>query len=185
MKAVKLVICLGFVVAAASASFAATCCGHSEKADASAVVKEQAVAAVEVATEEVAVVMPKMIDFGSKECKACKAMEPVLEALMKNHADKFTTEFVDVWVPANGALAKSHGVSSIPTQVFFGADGKEIFRHTGFISEEQVLAKWQELGVTIAASETKTPEPAETAGSADTAEPSKEPTESAVEEKTE
>lgn len=168
MKSVKLLVCLGLMVAAAATSFASTCCGHSEKADASEVVKEQAVTAVEVATDKVAVVMPKMIDFGSKECKACKAMEPVLEALMKNHADKFITEFVDVWVPANGALAKSHGVSSIPTQVFFGADGKEIFRHTGFISEEQVLAKWQELGVTFESVESST-----------------EPTESAVEEKTE
>lgn len=123
--------------------------------------------------------MPKVIDFGSKKCVACKAMEPVLESLMKNHADKFTTEFVDVWIPANQMYARSFNVSSIPTQVFIGADGKELFRHIGFISEEQILAKWQELGVTFAASEVKASEPVESA------EPMPEQTESAVEEKTE
>jgi len=166
MIAVNLIISLAFMAAAVSTSFAATCSGCPEKADASALVNEQVVAAVEVPTEKLAAAMPKMIDFGSKECKACKAMEPVLEALMKNHADKFTTEFVDVWVPANAVLAKSHGISSIPTQVFFCTDGKELFRHTGFISEEQVLAKWQELGVTFAASKTKTSEPVESAATA-------------------
>jgi thioredoxin 1 len=89
---------------------------------------------------------PKLIDFGSKQCVACNAMELVLEECMKNHADKFKTEFVDVWVKENQEFAKSHNIESIPTQVFFSAAGEELFRHTGFISEEDILAKWFELG---------------------------------------
>jgi thioredoxin 1 len=73
-------------------------------------------------------------------------MEPVLEECMKNHADKFKTEFVDVWVKENQEFAKSHNIKSIPTQVFLSAAGEELFRHTGFISEEDILAKWAELG---------------------------------------
>ncbi len=103
---------------------------------------------------------PEIIDFGSKQCKACKAMEPILELLMKNHADKFITRFIDVWEPENKELALSHKISSIPTQIFFDAEGKEIFRQTGFISEEQILAKWQELGVLFPAKQVdKTIEP--------------------------
>lgn len=94
--------------------------------------------------------MPKMIDFGSKQCKACKAMEPVLESLMNNHDDKFITEFVDVWQPENQSFAKLHAIKSIPTQIFFAADGKELFRQTGFITEEGILAKWAELGYDFA-----------------------------------
>lgn len=90
--------------------------------------------------------LPKMIDFGSKQCKACKAMEAVLESCMKNHAENFLTEFVDVWVAENQMLAKSFKIQSIPTQVFLDPDGKEVFRHVGFISEEDILGKWQELG---------------------------------------
>ncbi len=99
------------------------------------------------APDKLALKLPRFIDFGSKQCKACKAMEPVLEALAKNHADKFTTEFVDVWVSENKDLAMSHGIQSIPTQVFLDSENKEVFRNTGFFSEEDVLAKWTELGL--------------------------------------
>lgn len=96
--------------------------------------------------------LPRIIDFGSKQCQACKAMEPVLESMRVNHSVSFVTEFVDVWVPENQAFAKSHNIQSIPTQVFFDAEGKELYRNTGFISEEQVLAKWAELGIKTASS---------------------------------
>ncbi|EKD83513.1 MAG: Thioredoxin-related protein [uncultured bacterium] len=106
--------------------------------------------------------LPRIIDFGSKKCMACKAMEPVLESLAKNHADKFVTEFVDVWVSENQDLAKSHEIQSIPTQIFLDSENKELFRHTGFISEEDVLAKWTELGLLKVsnASATSSPEAA-------------------------
>ncbi len=104
--------------------------------------------------EPAAFKMPRIIDFGSKQCKACKAMEPVLESLAANHADKFKTEFVDVWVPENQTFAKSYEISSIPTQVFLNAEGKEVYRNTGFISEEDVVAKFTELGLISAANGT-------------------------------
>lgn len=114
--------------------------------------------------------LPRIIDFGSKKCIACKAMEPVLESMAKNHADKFVTEFVDVWVPENQDRARSHEIQSIPTQVFLDSENKEVFRHTGFISEEDVLAKWSELGILKVsnASATSSPEAATPANATDT-----------------
>lgn len=103
--------------------------------------------------------LPRIIDFGSKQCQACKAMEPVLESLAKNHADKFITEFVDVWVPENQDRAKSHAIQSIPTQVFLDSENKEVFRNTGFISEKNVLAKWAELGLLKDSNASETPAP--------------------------
>ncbi|MDD3148082.1 MAG: thioredoxin family protein [Candidatus Riflebacteria bacterium] len=119
--------------------------------------------------------LPRIIDFGSKQCQACKAMEPILESLAKNHADKFKTEFVDVWVPENQTFARSYGIQSIPTQVFLNAEGKEVYRNTGFISEEDVVAKFAELGVISAgASESdKAPSAGETV---ETPAPAVEPT---------
>lgn len=100
-----------------------------------------------IAPQAATAALPRLIDFGSKQCQACKAMEPVLDACKARHAAEFVTEFVDVWIPANQTFARSHDISSIPTQVFFDKEGKEVFRNTGFISEEQILAKWQELGL--------------------------------------
>ena len=44
-------------------------------------------------------------------------------------------------------LARKYGIESIPVQIFFGADGTELFRHVGFYPKEDILAKWKELGI--------------------------------------
>ena len=72
-------------------------------------------------------------------------MKPILDDLKANYADTFKTEFIDVW--EDGEAGKAYGINLIPTQIFFGADGKELFRHEGFFGKEDILAKWKELGV--------------------------------------
>ena len=49
----------------------------------------------------------------------------------------------------NSDAAEKYGIQSIPTQIFFDASGKERFRHEGFFSKEEILAKWKELGVDL------------------------------------
>ena len=40
---------------------------------------------------------------------------------------------------------QQYGIRVIPTQIFFAADGKELFRHEGFFSKEDIVAKWKEV----------------------------------------
>ncbi|MDX9867512.1 MAG: thioredoxin family protein [Kiritimatiellia bacterium] len=89
--------------------------------------------------------LPRLVDLGAGKCVPCKAMKPILEDLMANYAGTFKTEFIDVW--ENEAAGKAYGVKMIPTQLFFDATGKEVFRHEGFFSKEEILGKWKELGV--------------------------------------
>ncbi len=91
--------------------------------------------------------LPKLIDLGADKCIPCKAMAPILEELKKEHAHRFTTEFIDVWKNPNAG--KAFGVEIIPTQIFIDADGKELFRHVGFYGKEDILGKWRELGVDV------------------------------------
>lgn len=108
--------------------------------------------------------LPRLVDFGSKQCRACKAMEPILETCKEKYADKFTTEFIDVWQPENQPVALANNIQSIPTQVFFSEENKELFRHTGFISEEDILAKWSQLGFSFTtATKTEESQPASAA----------------------
>jgi thioredoxin 1 len=72
-------------------------------------------------------------------------MKPILEDLAANYAATFKTELIDVW--ENQDAGKQYGIHLIPTQIFFGADGKELYRHEGFFAKEDILAKWKELGV--------------------------------------
>jgi thioredoxin 1 len=66
---------------------------------------------------------------------------------MKNYAESFQTEFIDVW--EHPQEAQLYGIETIPTQVFYDAAGKEQFRHVGFISKEDILATWKKLGVEV------------------------------------
>jgi thioredoxin 1 len=90
--------------------------------------------------------LPRLLDLGSKSCIPCKMMAPILEDLTKDYAGKLDVEFIDVWVKENAAKAKEFGISTIPTQIFFDASGKELWRHEGYISKEEILGKWKELG---------------------------------------
>jgi thioredoxin 1 len=89
--------------------------------------------------------LPKLLDLGADKCIPCKAMAPILAELKRDYASRFVTEFVDVW--RDEGAGKRYGVEMIPTQIFFDATGKELYRHVGFYSKEDILAKWQELGV--------------------------------------
>jgi len=88
--------------------------------------------------------LPLLLDLGADKCVPCKMMAPILEQMEQDYAGKMVVRFVDVW--KDPAAAKPYGVRLIPTQIFFGTDGQELFRHQGFYGKEEILAKWQELG---------------------------------------
>lgn len=91
--------------------------------------------------------LPRLIDLGADKCVPCKMMAPILEELRRDYAGIMTVEFIDVW--KNPESAQPYGVRVIPTQIFFAVDGRELFRHEGFISREDILQKWRELGVRL------------------------------------
>jgi thioredoxin 1 len=91
--------------------------------------------------------LPRLVDLGAGKCIPCKMMKPILDDLKTNYAGTFKTEFIDVW--ENADAAKPYNINLIPTQIFYGVDGKELFRHEGFFSKEDILNKWKELGVEV------------------------------------
>jgi thiol-disulfide isomerase/thioredoxin len=91
-------------------------------------------------------------------------MAPILEELKKEYAGRLRVDFIDVW--ENPDAGKPYGIRLIPTQVFLAPDGKELWRHEGFLGKEEILAKWTELGYDFAAGGAELPrierwEPAE------------------------
>ena len=93
-------------------------------------------------TDETA--LPLLLDLGSTTCVPCKAMAPILEEMRETFEGQFDVRFTDV--KKNAAAARAHGIRIIPTQIFFDEHGKELFRHQGFFSREDMLAAWEELG---------------------------------------
>ena len=95
--------------------------------------------------EEAAKALPRLVDLGARKCVPCKMMAPILDELRNEYRGRFDVVFIDVWeTPTAG---KDYGIRVIPTQIFFDSGGKELYRHEGFLSKEDIMAKWEELGV--------------------------------------
>lgn len=90
--------------------------------------------------------LPTLLDFGAEKCRPCQMLAPILAELEKEYAGVMTVRFVDVWKSENAAEAKKWGIESIPVQIFLDKDGKELKRHVGFISKEDIMAEWKALG---------------------------------------
>lgn len=86
--------------------------------------------------------LPRMVDLGADKCVPCKMMAPILVDLRKEFEGKVKVDFIDVWEDPNPG--RQYRIRVIPTQIFFDAQGKELFRHEGFYSREEILAKWRE-----------------------------------------
>lgn len=88
--------------------------------------------------------LPRLLDLGSDRCVPCKLMTPVLEELKREYAGRLEVQFIDVWKEEQQAVR--YGVRMIPTQIFYDAAGKELFRRAGFIGKDDILATWKRLG---------------------------------------
>jgi len=88
--------------------------------------------------------VPRLVDVGADKCIPCIKMAPILDQLRRDFTGRMEVQFVDAWKSREEAA--SYGVQMIPTQIFYDSDGKELFRHTGFYSREEILGKWRELG---------------------------------------
>jgi len=91
--------------------------------------------------------LPRLVDLGADKCIPCKMMAPILKELKTEYAAVFNVEFIDVW--KNPDAGQKYGIRVIPTQIFYDASGKELYRHEGFFAKEDILAKWKEFGIEL------------------------------------
>jgi len=88
---------------------------------------------------------PVLADFGRGTCIPCKMMKPILDRLARELQNNVHVLILDTG--EYGYLARRYRIRVIPTQIFFDENGKELFRHEGFMSREDILAKLKELGM--------------------------------------
>lgn len=88
--------------------------------------------------------LPSLVDFGSTGCRSCAMMAPVLDSLKTKHAGKVNVLFIHV--QQQPALAERYGITTIPVQIFFDKDGREVHRNNGVLSQEQIEKKLTEMG---------------------------------------
>ncbi len=86
-----------------------------------------------------------MIDLGAHKCIPCKMMAPVIKELSVEYEGRAAIVFIDVWENSN--VPQQFGIRAIPTQIFYDAQGKEQYRHEGFMDKQSVVKVLQRLGV--------------------------------------
>jgi thioredoxin 1 len=89
--------------------------------------------------------LPTVADFGRGTCIPCKMMQPILEKLARDFKGKASIVFLDIREYA--ALSQKYRITLIPTQIFFDAQGEEVCRHQGFMSEGDIVAQLEKMGV--------------------------------------
>jgi thioredoxin 1 len=81
---------------------------------------------------------PTVVEFGSVNCGSCREMKPILAELQRAHGTTLTV--VDIDVLKERQYLTRYRIQLMPTQVFFDAQGREIGRHMGKITGDEILA---------------------------------------------
>ena len=78
---------------------------------------------------------PVLVDFGAVWCGPCKMLDPVVEELAADWADKMKTVKIDV--DRNPEVAMQYQVFGVPTLILFKA-GQPLERTSGFLPKKKL-----------------------------------------------
>lgn len=91
--------------------------------------------------------LPTVLDLGSDSCIPCQMMMPIFDELKQELAGKANVILLQIAEYRN--LANEYKVRVIPTQIFFDQNGKQYWRHEGFLSKEDIIKKLKETGAQL------------------------------------
>jgi thioredoxin 1 len=89
--------------------------------------------------------LPMLVDLGKGTCIPCKKMKPILDELKSEYEGRAIVKVIDLRYESGAA--RQYGIRLIPTQIFYDAEGNEIYRHEGFMDKKAIKAKFAEMGV--------------------------------------
>lgn len=87
------------------------------------------------------------IELGSVKCVPCQMMKPVMIELTETFPEDVAVVFYDVWTPLGRPYGAKYSIKVIPTQVFLDREGKEFYRHEGFLPFDEILQILKTQGV--------------------------------------
>lgn len=75
-----------------------------------------------------------LVDLGAKTCIPCRMIAPILAELKAEYQGRAAVIVIDVRERAEAAIPFK--VSIIPTQILYDRQGREVFRHVGFMDKQ-------------------------------------------------
>ncbi|MDP4289738.1 MAG: thioredoxin family protein [Bacteroidota bacterium] len=85
------------------------------------------------------------LEFGTTGCIPCKKMAIVMQEIKEKNPYRVKVQFYNVLLPKSQDMMKCFGIAAIPTQVLLDASGKEVFRHTGYYSTDELEKEFQKI----------------------------------------
>lgn len=87
--------------------------------------------------------LPRLLDLEGLGCATCKPMPLLLAAIQQELAGKVRIDIRDY----DPDLVEEYKLEMMPTQIFHDADGKEVYRHGGLMTRDEVLDQFRKMGV--------------------------------------
>ena len=94
--------------------------------------------------------LPRMLDLGRNQCTPCKMMAPVLAELKREYAGIIDIEYINVAENPDAMKKLGLNIRAVPFQIFYDASGKVLKRHYGYMSKEEILNAFKEVGFVVA-----------------------------------
>lgn len=89
--------------------------------------------------------LPKLVNLMSETCVPCRLMVPILEEIKKEYKGRIVIQVIDIYKQEKEAA--KYNIWAVPTQILYDKDGKEVGRHEGFISKEDLIEAFEQVGV--------------------------------------
>jgi len=86
---------------------------------------------------------PAILEFARRLCPVCLKNAAMLKKVQAEYSDQISLRFV--YIDNEEHLFQKYGVTIVPTQVFLDASEKEVFRHTGPLTEAELIGILQGL----------------------------------------
>lgn len=86
-----------------------------------------------------------MLNVGNEMCLSCERMASIIKELEREYHGKAAFYCIDL--RRHKKRSVRYRLHAIPTQIFYDADGRERFRHEGYLSKKRCISFLKELGV--------------------------------------
>ena len=87
-----------------------------------------------------------MVDFGESGCFGCWMQAPIIEKIEKKYRDSDQVAIVFINITTHVGQVAKYQIEELPTQIFYDKDGKEVYRHKGFMFESSIVSRLTKMG---------------------------------------